>query len=312
MRTPYDTKINQVNAYLLYLRIKWRTVVFSNLKSISIAAFVSFLPAACSSITSTISNDIARSLSPGIANQSDIELVKAGIPSYVLLLDGMILENPDSPELYLDGAKLYSTYAIFAYDDPKRVQTLTQKAFIYSKKSLCLTNGDWCDVDKQPFDKYQNFLQDVSIDEVGLLYSLGVAWASYIDSHRSDWNAIANIPKVTATMQRVLALDDSFERGGAHLYLGVLETVVPPALGGKPGIAKSHFERVVEITKGRNLMAKVLYAERYARPLFNRELHDHLLQDVLQQDPQEPGLTLMNVIAQKKAKELLESADDFF
>ena len=153
-------------------------------------------------------------------------------------------------------------------------------------------------------------LKILNNDEV--IYVFGVTWANYIDSHSSDWNAIADLPKVKATMQRVLEFDETFEKGGAHLYLGVLETVVPPALGGKPGIAKSHFERVIEITKGRNLMAKVLYAERYARPLFNREPHDRVLYEVVEQDPQEPGLTLINIIAQKKAKQLLESADEFF
>lgn len=312
MRMPNNTKINQVNAYLLYLRIKWHSGAFPNLKSISIAVFVIFITTACSSITATISEDIAKSLSPGIANQSDIELVKAGIPSYVLLIDGMIVENPDSPELYLDGAKLYSTYAIFVYEDPQRAQTLTKKAFNYSKKNLCLTNEEWCDIDKRPFERYQSFLQEVSKDDVGLLYTFGVTWANYIDSHNNDWNAIANIPKVTATMQRVLTLDDSYENGGAYLYLGVLETILPATLGGKPENARSYFERVMVISNGRNLMAKVLYAERYARPMFNRELHDRLLNEVLEQDPQEPGLTLMNVIAQQKAKQLLESANDFF
>ncbi len=266
----------------------------------------------CSSITYTISEEIAQSLSTGIANQSDIDLVKTGIPSYVLLLDGMIAENPKSPELHLAGAKLYSTYASFVYKEPQRVQLLSLIAFNYSKQSMCLTQVDWCGVEKQSIDRFNVFLEAVTEDELDYLYTYGVTWASYIDSHSSDWNAIADLPKVKATMQRILALDEEYEGGGAHLYLGVLETVVPPALGGKPGIAKSHFERVIEITNGRNLMAKVLYAERYARPLFNRELHDRLLYEVVEQNPNEPGLTLINTIAQQKAKNLLESADEFF
>ena len=113
-------------------------------------------------------------------------------------------------------------------------------------------------------------------------------------------------------MQRVIELDETHDRGGAHLYLGVLESLIPPALGGKPEIARTHFERVIEITKGRHLMAKVMYAERYARTLYNRELHDQLLQDVLAQDPKEEGLTLANIIAQQKAKTLLDSAEEYF
>ncbi|MCI0506550.1 MAG: TRAP transporter TatT component family protein [Gammaproteobacteria bacterium] len=266
----------------------------------------------CVSITYTVSEEIAQSLSSGIANQSDIELVKTGIPSYVLLIDGMIAENPDSAELHLAGAKLYSTYASFVYEEPQRARLLSQMAFNYSKKSLCLTDAQWCGIEKLPLGKFSEFLDDVTRDELDIIFTFGVTWAGYIDYHSGDWDAVADLPKVKATMERVLELDNKYEDGGAHLYLGILETVVPPALGGKPDIARSHFERVMEITRGRNLMAKMLYAERYARPLFDRELHDRLLNEVVQQDPVEPDLTLINIIAQKKARQLLESADEFF
>jgi hypothetical protein len=284
----------------------------SAVKSMASIAVAVIFVAGCVSITYTVSEEIAQSLSSGIANQSDIELVKTGIPSYVLLIDGMIAENPDSAELHLAGAKLYSTYASFVYEEPQRARLLSQMAFNYTKKSLCLTDAQWCGIEKLPLGKYSEFLDDITKDELDIIFTFGVTWAEYIDYHRDDWNAVADLPKVKATMQRVLVLDDNYEDGGAHLYLGVLETVVPPALGGKPDIARSHFERVMEITKGRNLMAKTLYAERYARPLFDRELHDRLLNEVVQQDPVESGLTLINIIAQKKARQLLESADEFF
>ena len=59
-------------------------------------------------------------------------------------------------------------------------------------------------------------------------------------------------------------------------------------------------------------MAKVMYAERYARLVFDRELHDRLLQEVLAAPVQVPGLTLGNTLAVARAKQLLASADDYF
>lgn len=282
------------------------------MKAITVFIIVLLILAGCSPVKYTISEEIARSLSSGIANQSDIELVKTGIPSYVLLLDGMIADSPDSPELYLAGAKLNSTYANFVSYDQERSTQLIDKAHRYSQQSLCLSDDDWCGVGKQTFEKYKQFINDVSIDEIEYLYTYGTTWASYIDAHSGDMNAIADLPKVKVTMQKIIQLDEKYDDGGAHIYLGVLETIVPPALGGKPGIAKSHFERALEITRGRHLMAKVFYAERYARPLFNRELHDQLLNEVLAENPVEKGLTLSNIIAQQRARKLLESADDFF
>jgi hypothetical protein len=224
----------------------------------------------------------------------------------------MIIENPEKPSLLIAGAKLYSAYATFVTGDEKQQRSLAEKAHGYSVKALCLTQQEWCGIDSQPFDKYSEFIKSVTFGEVNLLYTYAATWVSQIDTHRSDWNAVADLPKVKATMKRVLELDERHENGGAYLYLGVLESLLPPALGGKPELAKSHFERVIEITKGRNLMAKVLYAERYARVLYQRELHDRLLNEVVAQHPKEKNLTLINTMAQLRAKELLKSADDYF
>jgi len=46
--------------------------------------------------------------------------------------------------------------------------------------------------------------------------------------------------------------------------------------------------------------------------LYERELHDRLLNEVLEADPESDGYTLMNLMAKEQAKELLASADDYF
>ena len=191
--------------------------------------------AGCSSIQSSISEGLAQSLSAGISNQTDIDMVKEGIASYLLMIDGMIVEDPENPDLYLAGAKLYSVYANFIQQDQRRWEHLTEKAYRYSNKVMCLTEQQWCALSKQTFDDYRQIINQVSDDDVDLLYFFAATWASQIESHKSDWNAIADLPKVKATMHRVIELDEQHDRGGAHLYLGVMETLIPPALGGKPG-----------------------------------------------------------------------------
>ena len=59
-------------------------------------------------------------------------------------------------------------------------------------------------------------------------------------------------------------------------------------------------------------MAKVLYAEQYARLMFEQELHDRLLQEVLDTDPTAEGLTLINHLAQRQAAILLAESSDYF
>ncbi len=57
------------------------------------------------------------------------------------------------------------------------------------------------------------------------------------------------------------------------------------------------------MSDGRNLMAKVLLAEDYARLVFDADLHDRLCREVIDADPVVPGLTLANTLAQEKARE---------
>ena len=55
-----------------------------------------------------------------------------------------------------------------------------------------------------------------------------------------------------------------------------------------------------------------MYAEQYARLMFDRDLHDRLLNEVLEAPALADGLTLMNTVAKEQAQQLLESADDYF
>ena len=94
--------------------------------------------------------------------------------------------------------------------------------------------------------------------------------------------------------------------------MGILLTLRPPALGGKPEEAREHFEKAIEISDGRDLSAKVEYAKGYAKLLYERDLHDRLLGEVVDASPYADGLTLSNVMAKEQAERLLAEADDYF
>ncbi len=92
----------------------------------------------------------------------------------------------------------------------------------------------------------------------------------------------------------------------------MIKSLRPAALGGEPEIARSHFERAIEISAGHNLMIKVLMAKHYARNVFDRELHDSLLTTVEAADADYPGYTLANSLAKLEAVKLLKESEDFF
>jgi hypothetical protein len=66
------------------------------------------------------------------------------------------------------------------------------------------------------------------------------------------------------------------------------------------------------LSDGQDLSAKVEYAKGYAKLLYERDLHDRLLGEVLDASPYADGLTLGNVLAKEEAERLLAEADDYF
>ena len=263
-------------------------------------------------MVSSATGRLAGNISSAILNQNDPETVREGAPAYLILMDGLINDEPEDEVLLLTGARLYDAYAAVFVEETGRAQRLTDKAWEYSRRALCLAHPDHCQQYQQPYAEYVDFLATLDKSDVPVLYAFGASWASWIQAHGEDWNARADIPKVEATMRKVVELDDVYLQGDPYVYLGVLSILLPPALGGKPEQARAYFERAVALSNGRNLMFKVIFAERYGRMMFDRELHDRLLHEVLAVDPNEPGLTLMNTIAQEKARKLLSSADEYF
>jgi len=266
----------------------------------------------CASIMTSATGQLASDLSSAILDQNDPETVEAGAPAYLLLIDGLIRDNPKSESLLLSGSRLYGAYAGVFVKDAGRAQRLTAKARDYAERALCLHRTRLCHLDTLPFDDYRAAVAGLEKDDVPTLYALAAAWAGWIQARNQDWNAIADIPRVRVAMERVVALDETYDHGSAHLYLGVIATLAPPALGGQPEVGRKHFERAIAISEGKDLMFKVEYARRYARLVFDRALYDRLLNEVLAAPVEAPGLTLSNTLAQRDARGLLKDADKYF
>ncbi len=263
-----------------------------------------------SGCASMATQGMADRLSDAMLNQRDPEIVKAGAPAYLLLIDSMVADAPDDTDLLLAGSRLYAAYGSGLVEDPQRAKNLSATALDYSRRALCEELDKLCTVLDLPFRDFEPALTDLIQDDLPILYGHATAWVGWIQAHSDDWNAVAELPKAERLLQKVVNLDPAYEHGRAQLFLGALLSLRPAALGGRPEQARAHFERAIEYSGGRDLMAKVEYARRYARLVFDQSLHDRLLNEVLKTDPQQTGLTLSNVIAQSQARDLLQ--DDYF
>ncbi len=264
----------------------------------------------CASLMSSVTSGLAEDLADTILNSRDVETVREGIPAYLLMIDSFLRSSPDNPDLLLAAANLNGSFAVFTEGD--RARLLTDKALAYAERAACIEVKALCEVRGQPFDEYKATLDGLGEGAVPALYALGVAWTGWIQNHSDDWNAIAQLGKVKYMMARVIELDETWDNGGPHLYMGGLQTALPDSMGGNIEAGREHFERALEIAGERYLMTKVIYAEQYARLAFDQALHDRLLQEVIDADPVEPGMTLTNRVAQEQARVLLQESSEYF
>ncbi len=266
----------------------------------------------CSTVVSSVTQGFAENLSAAILNNPDVAMVRDGAPSYLILIDSLLAQSPQDVDLLVQSSTLHSAYAAAFVDDQARASYLHSKAKDQALTAVCLARKDSCELDKRPFKAFAAWVDERRAKEVPILYSLASAWSGWIQAHSDDFAAIADLARVKAIMQKCAELDPTYDNGGIYLYLGVFETLLPPAMGGKPELGRTHFEKAIAYSDGRNLMAKVMFADLYGRLVFERELHDELLREVVAAEGKVPGLTLMNTVAKERAVELLETADEYF
>lgn len=253
---------------------------------------------------------LADNLASAMLNQNDPDTVRAGAPAYLLLLDGMINNNPHDQALLLAAARLYGAFATGLIQEPDRVKRLTQRSRDYAEQAFCARFGEICRQTAAPYEQFSATIDREEPADLELLYVYATSWAGWIASRSGDWSALIDLPKVERLLQYIIDQAPDYASGRAQLYLGIMHSQLPPALGGRPDIGKMHFELAISYSQGRDLMAKVEYARRYARLVFDRPLHDRLLHEVLAAPAQVPDLTLSNVLAKQQAELLLR--DEYF
>ena len=267
---------------------------------------------ACSSVMQSATNGMAANLSAAILNQDDPETVRDGAPAYLLMLDSFVQGAPDDAAMLSAAAELYAAYGVIFVEDEQRANRLTSRALAYAEQSLCVSNRSVCAMRQVSFKEFDIALAKLDKKDAPSLYTFGLASIAYIKVHSDDWGAMAKLPRVESALKRVQELDSQYNAVQVEHYLAVLNTIRPPALGGDFEAGKAHYERALTLSGGKDLSVSVDYARYYARTLYDRELHDRLLNDVMSAEPNQRGYTLFNTLAQREAQVLLDAADEYF
>jgi len=282
------------------------------LTAVLICCSASLLLSSCTILISNAASGLSDNLSSAILNQDDPETVRAGMPSYMLLMDSFVEGSPDDPTMLAAAANLYASYGAVFANDEVRASRLTTRARNYAQRGMCETFVASCGWREMNYEEFVASLDGVTVKHADSVYAYAYATLAYLRAHSSDWNARAELPQAEALIKRYLEISGDAANNAMHMYLGILLTIMPPALGGKPEEARVHFEKAIQLSAGRDLGAKVEYAKGYAKLLYERELHDRLISEVLGASPYEDGLTLLNVLAQEEAEKMRAEADDYF
>jgi hypothetical protein len=286
-----------------------------NLKTLFVAmllASTAILTSGCASLISNAASNLADNLSSAMLNQDDPETVRAGSPSYMLLLDSFVEGSPNDPKLLAAASNMYASYGAVFVDDEARASRLTARARDYAYRGICVVYVAACEWRNMNYENFVASLDGLTSKHADTVYAYSFATLAYLRAHSSDWNSMAELPQAEALVKRYLEISGDTANSSAHMYLGIILTLRPPALGGKPEEARSHFETAIALSGGRDLGAKIEFAKGYAKLLYERELHDQLVNEVLEASPYADRLTLTNVLAQEEALRLRAAADDYF
>jgi len=246
--------------------------------------------------------------------ETDLTLAEHAIASDLKLLEGILKSDPENKKYLLMASQGFAAYALGFVEDenPQRAKQLYWRGRNYGLQVL-RKNKNFQRTEDQELEIFLQSLNKFDKKDVPALFWTANNWGNFINLSMNDPIALADLPRVQAMMERVIELDDSYFFGGAHLCLGTLFAVRPPILGGDMKKAKAHFDRCFELSQGKFLLPSVYYARYYLTREFDEEQFQKTLQKVLDAPADIfPEQNLPNAIAKKKARLLLEKAEEYF
>ena len=265
------------------------------------------------SCSAFLTNRLLGPITGNLQQQTDINLVCEGAPSYLLMLDSLLVSNPGDNALLLSATKAYSGFSTSLVEcgaSESRIAATTDKAHLYGIQLLqhylpLQDSGNYSKLAGE--DGFNRQLDQLKKTDVQDVFWGTFGWLSWVQSQKGSPASIADMAVIEKIMKRLLDLDESYQGGSTHLFFGTFYALKPAMLGGRPDLSKKHFDKALTLSKRQFLITQTTYAQTYARNTFDQELHDNLLNEVLSFELTDaPEFALSNQIAKRRAKKLLE------
>jgi len=275
-------------------------------------------------------NKIGDALASGgstFESDEDPDLVAAAIPFGLKMYESLLAESPKHTGLLLAAATGFTEYA-YAFVDLKaeevredsvdradalreRARKLYLRANRYGMRGLeTRYPGFGVALDNDAVTA----LKRVRKQDVALLYWTAASLGLAVSASKGSPEMLAQLPLVEMIVNRVAELDETFENGAVPEFLITLEAARSGVkLEDQEKAMRKHFDRAIEISKGKRAGTYVSFAENASVPVQNAAEFKSLLEKALAIDVDaDPNTRLANIVAQRRARWLLAHMNELF
>ena len=277
-------------------------------------------------------NKVANALTaPGggtvFTGDNDPELVGDALPFAIKMYESLMVSVPRHSGLRLQTGSLYVMYANAFLQTPAVMlgeAEFQKQEFTYGRaKNLYLRGRDilLADLDRRHPGfrkalndrKYRQALASMRKEDVPFLYWAGAGWLGAFAINPFDMKIGVAVPQAAAMMDRVLELDEGYGQGAIHDFYVLYYGSLPDYMGGSPQKARDHFEKAIRLALGKAASPYLSLATTVSVKEQNLEEFRRLLGKALEVDPEaDPENRLATILNQRKARWLLEHAEDYF
>jgi predicted anti-sigma-YlaC factor YlaD len=257
------------------------------------------------------------------SSDEDPELVRDAVPFALKTYESLLASLPRHRGLLIATCSGFTQYSYaFVQADAERLEPSNfERALELRERSLklYLRGRDYClraidtirpALSTRLREDPQTALGTIARRDVPLLYWTAASWGAALSLGLDRPALVGDMPIVRALVDRALALDESYAEGSIHELLISLDSA-PEAMGGSTDRAREHFARAVALQKGLAAGPYVTLATAVALPAQDRGEFVRLLEQALAIDPSaDPPRRLANLVAQKRARDLLSRVDD--
>jgi predicted anti-sigma-YlaC factor YlaD len=257
----------------------------------------------------------------------DPQLVGEALPFAIKMYESLLAANPQHEGLILTTGSLFVMYAnafvqgpaqLLPWDryDERDVQYVRAKK-LYLRGAAMLASG----LEKRypgfgaatgP-DQVAAYLGKMKKADVPFLYWIAAGFLSAYSLNPFDLELGRKVPELLAYIDRAYALDPDFNYGALDEFYLLFYASMPEGMGGDRAVVDMYFQRAVEKSGGRSAGPYIAYAQAVCIPAQDYGTFKAYLENALAIDPDaEPANRLVTILAQRKARYLLEEAEHFF